>query len=52
MFDARRYGRIVIFLMIGGARGRLILPSAPMVVGVLARASTTSNPAVTLAKIT
>lgn len=45
-------GRTVTFLMTGGVRGWLIPPSWPMVVGVLASASMTSNPAVTFAKIT
>ena len=48
----RRYGRIVTFLIVGGVIGRLMAPSDPMVVGVLASASTTSMPVVTLPKIT
>ena len=46
------YGRIVTFRMTGGVSGWLRPPSGPMVVGVLARASTTAMPAVTCAKIT
>lgn len=48
----RRQGRTVTFLMTGAVSGRLMPPSAPMVVGTFASASTTSMPAVTLAKIT
>ena len=40
------------FLIVGGVIGRLMAPSDPMVVGVLASASTTSMPVVTLPKIT
>ena len=40
------------FLMRGGVSGWLMPPSGPRVVGVSARASTVSMPAVTLAKIT
>ena len=42
-----RYGRIVIVLITGAVSGRLMPPSDPMVVGVLASASTMSMPAVT-----
>ena len=48
----RRYGRIVTVLMVSGVTGLLIAPSAPIVVGVSAIASTVSIPEVTLAKMT
>ena len=48
----RRYGLIVSFLITGGVVGLLMLPSAPIDVGVPAIASTTSIPLVTRAKIT
>ena len=46
------YGRTVTFVILTGVMGRLIAPSAPIVVGTLASASTTSMPEVTRAKIT
>jgi len=46
------YGRMVTWRMICGVAGWLRAPSAPRVVGVSARASTTSKPRMTLAKIT
>ena len=45
------HGLIVIFFITGGGTGRLRLPSSPNSVRVVARASTTSIPAVTLPKI-
>ena len=51
-FSTPAQGRIVTFFMTTGASGRLMPPSGPAVVGVAARASTTSSPFVTLPKIT
>ena len=49
---AHGYGLMVTLRMTGGLTGLLISPKGPLVVGVLAMASTTSIPLITRPKMT